>query len=579
MNDCRSLYELWSTDEFFNQQTRDELRAIAGDDQEIQERFYRSLEFGTAGLRGILGAGTNRMNIYTIAQATEGFARYIVSLGEEAKQRGIVISYDSRHFSPEFAEISALVFATHGIKVRLFESLRPVPIHSFAVRHYNCAGGVMITASHNPKQYNGFKAYGEDGSQMSPEAADVVMKEMHSITDIRTLSWIDKDQALANNTLEYIGKELDDAYIEMLKGLSINSDLIPGQADMKIVYTPLHGAGNIPVRRILKELGFNNVMVVKEQELPDPDFSTVENPNPEFREALELAIQLATKEEADLVIANDPDADRTGLAVRRADGTYQVLSGNQIGLLLMEYILSAKKRRGVLPERSFVATTIVSTKLTKRVAQAYGVELFEVLTGFKFIGELIKDYDEFGDKHFQFGFEESFGYLAGTDVRDKDAVVASMLLAEMAATARTEGKTISDYLDNLYQKYGFGFEKTISITMEGIAGLNKIKEALADLRENKGPRLGELKVNALRDYQTHERVDFVSDTTEILDLPDSNVLLYELDDLDWVCVRPSGTEPKIKVYSGAYGPDAEETKARLDKISDAAEAVIRAKLK
>ncbi|MGI6546060.1 MAG: phospho-sugar mutase [Fastidiosipilaceae bacterium] len=579
MNDYQSLYELWSTDEFFNQQTRDELRAIAGDDQEIQERFYQSLEFGTAGLRGIIGAGTNRMNIYTVAQATEGFARYIVSLGEEAKQRGIVISYDSRHFSPEFAEISALVFATHGIKVRLFDSLRPVPILSFAVRYYNCAGGVMITASHNPKQYNGFKAYGEDGSQMSPEAADVVMKEMHSITDIRTLSWIDKDQALADKTLEYIGKELDDAYIAMLKGLSINSDLIPGQADMKIVYTPLHGAGNIPVRRILKELGFNNVMVVKEQELPDPDFSTVENPNPEFREALELAIQLATKEEADLVIANDPDADRTGLAVRRADGTYQVLSGNQIGLLLMEYILSAKKQRGVLPEQSFVATTIVSTKLTKRVAQAYDVELFEVLTGFKFIGELIKDYDEFGDKHFQFGFEESFGYLAGTDVRDKDAVVASMLLAEMAATARTEGKTISDYLDDLYQKYGFGFEKTISITMEGIAGLNKIKEALADLRENKGARLGELKVNALRDYQTHERVDFVSNTTEILDLPASNVLLYELDDLDWVCVRPSGTEPKIKVYSGAYGPDAEETKARLDEISDAAEAVIRAKLK
>lgn len=377
MNDYQSLYELWSTDEFFNQQTRDELRAIAGDDQEIQERFYQSLEFGTAGLRGIIGAGTNRMNIYTVAQATEGFARYIVSLGEEAKQRGIVISYDSRHFSPEFAEISALVFATHGIKVRLFDSLRPVPILSFAVRYYNCAGGVMITASHNPKQYNGFKAYGEDGSQMSPEAADVVMKEMHSITDIRTLSWIDKDQALADKTLEYIGKELDDAYIAMLKGLSINSDLIPGQADMKIVYTPLHGAGNIPVRRILKELGFNNVMVVKEQELPDPDFSTVENPNPEFREALELAIQLATKEEADLVIANDPDADRTGLAVRRADGTYQVLSGNQIGLLLMEYILSAKKQRGVLPEQSFVATTIVSTKLTKRVAQAYDVELLK----------------------------------------------------------------------------------------------------------------------------------------------------------------------------------------------------------
>ena len=404
------------------------------------------------------------------------------------------------------------------------------------------------------------------------------MKSMQSITDIRTLSWMTKEEALAAGTLEYIGPELDDAYIEMLKGLSINSDLIAGQADMKIVYTPLHGAGNKPVRRILKELGFKNVLVVKEQEEPDPEFPTVVNPNPEFREALELAIQLATKEEADLVIANDPDADRTGLAVRRADGSYQVLIGNQIGLLLMEYILSAKSRRGVLPEKSFVATTIVSTKLTKRVAEAYGAHLFEVLTGFKFIGELIKDYDEFGDMHFQFGFEESFGYLAGTDVRDKDAVVASMLLAEMAATARTEGKTISDYLDDLYEKYGFGFEKTISITMEGITGLSKIAAVLSDLRDNKTASFGDLTVTAIRDYQTHERLDLVNNQTEVLDLPPSNVLLYELDDLDWVCVRPSGTEPKIKVYCGAYGKDADETKARMEAISDSAEAYIRGKL-
>lgn len=577
MKDIQALYQLWSTDPFFNEETRAELAAIK-DEGEINERFYKSLEFGTAGLRGIIGAGTNRMNIYTVAQASEGYARYIESLGEEAKQRGMVISYDSRLFSPEFAEITALVFATHGIHVRLFDELQPVPILSFAVRYYNCAGGVMITASHNPKEYNGYKAYGEDGSQLSPEAADVVTKEIKSVSDLRTLSWITKEEALASGKLEYIGKELVDAYMEMLKKLSINGDKVKEQADMKIVYTPLHGAGNKPVRRILSELGFNNVMVVKEQELPDPEFSTVKNPNPEYREALELAINLATAEEADLVIGTDPDADRTGLAVRRKDGSYQVLSGNQIGLLLMEYILSAKERRGVLPEKSFVATTIVSTKLTKRVAEAYNAKLYEVLTGFKFIGELIKNHDEFGDEHFQFGFEESFGYLSGTDVRDKDAVVASMLLAEMAATARTEGKTISDYLDDLYAKYGFGFEKTVSITMEGIAGLNKIASALSDLRDNKTPNFGELEVKAIRDYKTQERLDFATGNVEVLDLPPSNVLLYELEDLDWVCVRPSGTEPKIKVYAGAYGPDAEETKARLEKISTVAETFIRTKL-
>ncbi|NLL64259.1 MAG: phospho-sugar mutase [Clostridiaceae bacterium] len=569
---------MWQTDPFFDEETRKELTAIKDDPAEIEERFYQNLEFGTAGLRGILGAGTNRMNIYTVAWAAEGFASYVDELGDEAKERGIAISYDSRHYSPEFAEVAACIFAKHKIKVHLYPELRPVPMLSFAVRYFNCVGGIMITASHNPKEYNGFKAYGEDGSQLAPEAADIVMAKMNEIDDITTLSWPTIDEALESGYVEYISSEVDDAYINMLKDLSINGDKVKAQSDMKIIYTPLHGAGNKPVRRILKELGFTNVIVVPEQAEPDPDFSTVKNPNPEYREALELAIQLADKEKADLVIANDPDADRTGLAVRRNDGSYQVLTGNQIGLLLMEYILSAKSQRGELPDQSFVATTIVSTKLTKKVAAAYDVDLYEVLTGFKFIGELIKNLDEFGDQHFQFGFEESFGYLSGTDVRDKDAVVASMLLAEMAATARDEGLTISDYLDRLYEKYGYGFENTISISMEGITGLTKIQNALTTLREDKSPTFGDVNVKAIRDYKEQNRMDFETGEETKLDLPESNVLLYEVDGLDWFCVRPSGTEPKIKVYTGTYGDDREETRERLDQLTKAVENKINALL-
>lgn len=575
MNDFKALYELWRTDAFFDAETRSELNRIQDDAAEIEERFYKNLEFGTAGLRGVIGAGTNRMNVYTVAMATEGFSNYIESLGETAKTRGVAISYDSRRFSTEFAETAACVFAAHGIRVRLFRELHPVPLLSYAVRYYNCIAGVMITASHNPKQYNGYKAYGEDGSQLPPEGADVVTREMEAISDVRRLSWPSMDEALDSGYVSYIGPELDDAYMAMLKTLSINADRIPGQADMKIVYTPLHGAGNKPVRRILSELGFRNVLVVPEQELPDPDFSTVVNPNPEFREALQLAIDLADREQADLVIANDPDADRTGLAVRRKDGSYQVLSGNQIGLLLTEYILSAKAARGTLPENSFVATTIVSTKLVGTVAAAYGVKLYEVLTGFKFIGELIKNLDEHGDQHFQFGFEESFGYLAGTDVRDKDAVVASMLLAEMAAAARSEGLTISDYLDRLYAKYGYGFEESVSITMGGISGLKKISDAMAALREGGAGRLGELGIRAVRDYQRRIRTDLTNGETEQLDLPPSNVLLYELDGLDWLCIRPSGTEPKIKVYTGVYGADEAATRARLQRLTEQAEDALR----
>lgn len=578
MSRSSELYQLWSTDPFFDEKTRSELLAISGDEADIEERFYTNLSFGTAGLRGILGAGTNRMNIYTVAMATEGFARYIDTLGDEAKQRGMVISYDCRNFSPEFSLIAALIFATHGIHVRLVDELRPTPMLSFAVRHYDCVGGVMVTASHNPAKYNGYKAYGEDGGQMPPEAADVVLREMNSITDPRTLSWITEEEALSKGLLEYVGPDLDDVYMAMLRKLTINEDKVKEQADMKIVYTPLHGTGNKPVRRILKEIGFNNVLVVPEQELPDGNFSTVVSPNPEERSALAMAIALAEKEAAELVIATDPDGDRTGLCIRKEDGSYQVMTGNQIGILLMNYILSAKQARGTLPEKSFVVTTIVSTKLPRKIAAHYGVELMECLTGFKWIAELIKLHDEQGDMNFQFGFEESFGYLAGTSVRDKDAVVASMLLAEMAATAKSEGKTLNDYCNELYARFGYGEENTYSLVREGKAGLEAIKNAMINLRANKLAGFKSVDVLAVSDVQEGTITDLKTGVVSPLDLPESDVLLYQLEGLDFFCVRPSGTEPKIKVYFGAYDADPEVCKAKLASFSQAIVAEVEALL-
>lgn len=572
MSASSELFKLWSTDPYFDKKTQSELLRIKDDAAEIEERFYRNLEFGTGGLRGILGAGTNRMNQYTIAHAAEGFARLIVRQGEEAMRKGIVISYDCRHFSPEFAEITALVFATNGIKVYLYDELRPTPMLSFGVRYLKAAGGVMITASHNPSQYNGFKAYGSDGGQMPPEEADIVLAEINAIKDIRTVTWISREEADHKGLITIVGEEIDEAYSAMLKKLAINLDQVREQSDMKIVFTPLHGTGNKPVRRILKEIGFENVLVVPEQEFPDGDFPTVASPNPEERPALQMAIDLAATEGADLVIATDPDGDRTGVAVRLKDSSYQVLSGNQIGLLLMEYILSAKSARGILPDDSFAVTTVVSTKLSRRVAKSYGIRLFETLTGFKFIGEIIKDYDEDGDMHFQFGFEESFGYLSGTDVRDKDAVVAAMLLGEMAATARSEGLTIADYLDDIYAKYGYAAEKTVSISRSGKEGADQISNAMAWLRANKHNGLGTLPVEIVKDYQTREWLNLVENTSGELDLVSSNVLLYELPGLDWVCVRPSGTEPKIKIYFGVY--DKEEGEAEV-LIQERCESVVR----
>ena len=589
------LYKLWSEDPYFDEETRAELLAIKDDKKEIEERFYRDLEFGTAGLRGVLGAGINRMNMYVVAKASTGLGKFIVSEGEDAMKRGVVISYDSRHFSPEFAEITARTLTSMGIRVFLSDELRPVPMLSYSVRWHKAFAGVMITASHNPSKYNGYKVYGEDGGQVPPEAASKILSFIEDIEDIRTIKPDTLEEAKAKGLLTYWGEEVDEAYTDMLDKLVIDRQAILNQKDMSIVYTPLHGSGNKPVRRILKKIGLENVHIVKEQELPDGNFPTVEVPNPENPAALTMAIDLAKKVDADLVIGTDPDSDRIGIAVRtNVDGkdTYVPFSGNQVGLMLLDYILDSKKSAGTLPEGSFAVTTIVSSKLAGAICKYYGVELQEVLTGFKFIGERIKLDDEFGSKHFQFGFEESYGYLAGLDVRDKDAVVGAMLIAGMYAQSRERGQSLVDRLENIYQRFGYGFEETVSITLEGKEGIEKIAGAMKSLRadllscKNKSEAqalLGGAPVVAVRDYQASKRYVFTDDgiTEEKIDLPVSNVLLYELGGdkgLDWACARPSGTEPKLKIYFGIYANTKEDSRARLEDTKAKVSGAVKAKL-
>lgn len=571
-------YEEWKNDAFYDEATRQELANIKENDQEIKERFFQFLEVGTGGLRGILGAGTNRMNIYTVSHITEGLARFIEEEGEEAKKAGVCISYDSRHQSQIFAEQAALVLAYHGIRSYVYPSLHPTPMLSYAVRYYKAKAGIMVTASHNPAKYNGYKMYGEDGGQMPPESADKVIYHTRSIKDLRSLKWLNKEEAIKKGLFQYIGKEVDEAYYKMALELSISHEVVKEQKDLAIVYTPLHGAGSVPVCDLLSRLGFENIAVVEEQRLPDPDFSTVDYPNPEERSALELAIHLAKEKKADLVLATDPDADRLGAVIRLADGEYKVLSGNQIALLLMDYVLSAKKKKNSLPEKSFVCTTIVSTRLAHRIAEAYQVKLYEVLTGFKYIGEKIKKLDEFGDESYQFGFEESYGYLVGTAVRDKDAVTAAMLFAELAAVCASQGKNLHEKLEELYRKYGYASEKTISITLEGLEGMQKIQDALAHLRTRQYHLGKELPVLRLRDYQKSISLTLQEDETwkeETLCLPKSNVLLYDLPHQTWLAIRPSGTEPKIKVYIGSYAQDPEQAEKYRDQYLSAFETCVR----
>lgn len=570
----RDLYQLWTSNDYFDEKTRLELEAIKNNDKEIEDRFYKELEFGTGGMRGIIGAGTNRINKYTVRKAAQGFANYINKQGDGKKS--VAIAYDSRRCSDEFALETALVMAGNGIKAYLFDELKPTPELSFAVRYLNCDGGVVITASHNPKEYNGFKAYGNDGCQLPPKESDAVIEEVNAITDITTIVPMEYDEALAKDLLSIIGKEVEDAYIEALKNTQVNPELtLKYGKDTKIIFTPLHGTGNKPVRRILKEIGFDNVLVVKEQELPDPNFSTVTYPNPEDKAAFEIAINLAQKEDVDLIIGTDPDADRMGVVVRDSNGEYITLTGNQSGCLMLDYILSQKKERGELPNNAFVVKTIVSSELARKIAEYYDVELIDVLTGFKFIGEKIRLLDDTGKKSFIFGFEESYGYLSGTYARDKDAVAATMLIAEVYAWYKSRGMNLYEGLIELFEKYGYVKEGIESFTLKGKEGLEKIASAMDTLRNNSPESFGEYNVKSFLDYEKSICKVLSTGHTEAIDMPKSNVLYYRMSSGYWFCIRPSGTEPKIKIYFGISSDSLENADRELELFKNAIMNVIR----
>ena len=562
--DYREIYEQWLANPYFDEATKEELKGISEDENEIKERFYMDLEFGTAGLRGIIGAGTNRMNIYVVRRATQGLANYIAKVDKKAQ--GVAIAYDSRHMSPEFAEEAALCLAANGIKAYIFESLRPTPELSFAVRHLGCVAGINVTASHNPPEYNGYKVYWEDGAQITPPHDSGIMGEVKSISDWNTVKTMDKAEAEKAGLFQVIGKEVDDAYMAGLKKQVIHMDAIEKEGkNLKIVYTPLHGTGNIPARRILKELGFENVYVVKEQELPDGDFPTVSYPNPEAAEAFELGLKLAKEVDADLVLATDPDADRLGVRVKDKNGEYHDLTGNMSGCLLANYELSQRKAvNGSLPEDGALIKTIVTTNLADAIAKGYGVNLIEVLTGFKFIGQQILGFENSGKGSYLFGFEESYGCLIGTYARDKDAIVATMALCEAAAYYKTQGKTLWDAMIEMYEQFGYYKDAIQSVTMKGIEGLQKIQEIMNSLRQNPPAEFAGHKVTAVRDYKADTITDVATGAVKPTGLPNSNVLYYELTDDAWVCVRPSGTEPKVKFYYGVKGTSLADADEKSD---------------
>ena len=562
--DYREIYEQWLANPYFDEATKEELKGISEDENEIKERFYMDLEFGTAGLRGIIGAGTNRMNIYVVRRATQGLANYIAKVDKKAQ--GVAIAYDSRHMSPEFAEEAALCLAANGIKAYIFESLRPTPELSFAVRHLGCVAGINVTASHNPPEYNGYKVYWEDGAQITPPHDSGIMGEVKSISDWNTVKTMDKAEAEKADLFQVIGKEVDDAYMAELKKQVIHMDAIEKEGkNLKIVYTPLHGTGNIPARRILKELGFENVYVVKEQELPDGDFPTVSYPNPEAAEAFELGLKLAKEVDADLVLATDPDADRLGVRVKDKNGEYHDLTGNMSGCLLANYELSQRKAvNGSLPEDGALIKTIVTTNLADAIAKGYGVNLIEVLTGFKFIGQQILGFENSGKGSYLFGFEESYGCLIGTYARDKDAIVATMALCEAAAYYKTQDKTLWDAMIEMYEQFGYYKDAIQSVTMKGIEGLQKIQEIMNSLRQNPPAEFAGHKVTAVRDYKADTITDVTTGAVKPTGLPNSNVLYYELTDDAWVCVRPSGTEPKVKFYYGVKGTSLADADEKSD---------------
>lgn len=569
-------YKFWLENDYFDQKTKEELKGIEGNNAEIEDRFYKDLEFGTGGLRGVIGAGTNRMNIYTVRKATQGLANYIKKQGGEKK--GVAIAYDSRFMSPEFADVAALCLAANGIKAYVFDELRPTPELSFALRTLGCISGIVVTASHNPPEYNGYKVYWEDGAQVTAPKDKEIINEVKAVTDYADVCTMDKEAAVSAGLYQVIGSEIDDAYMVELKKQIIHPEVIQEMADdIKIVYTPFHGTGNKPVRRVLSELGFKHVYVVPEQELPDPEFTTLDYPNPEDPKAFTLALKLAKEKHADIVMATDPDADRLGIyALDTGSGEYVPFTGNMSGMLIAEYILRERAATGTMPANPAMVKTIVTTNMADPIAADYKVKLIEVLTGFKYIGEQIKLFEETGSNNYVFGLEESYGCLAGTHARDKDAVVAVMCLCEVAAWCKKHGQTLWDKMVELYEKYGYFKEDLYTITLKGIDGSKQIGEMMDKLRKNPPAEFGDLKVINVRDYATGVTKELATGKESPTGLPESNVLYFDLTNDSWCCARPSGTEPKIKFYMGVKGTSLEDAKARNEKLTEELKAVIEA---
>ena len=567
MNNYFEKYNEWLNDDCFDDETKKELNSIRDNEEEIKDRFYKELEFGTAGLRGVIGAGTNRMNKYTVGRATQGVANFINKM--KIENPSVVISYDSRHMSKEFSEIAALVLNANGIKVNLFDNLRPVPELSFSVRYLHATAGIMITASHNPPEYNGYKVYWSDGAQIVPPIDKGIIDEVLSIKDFSLIKTLNKNEAIEAGLLNYVGEEIDDAFINALKSSCLNPEIIKKEAkNVKIVYTPLHGAGNLPVQRILKELGFENVYVVPEQEKPDGDFPTVSYPNPEDPKAFELALKLAKEVDADVVLATDPDADRLGVFSKMNNGEYVSYTGNMSALLICEYELSQKKEKGILPNNGAIITTVVSSELTKAIAENYGAKVFETLTGFKWIGEKIRKFEEENSYKYLFGFEESYGCLIAPHARDKDGISAVMALCEATAFYKNKGWSLWEQMIKIYEKYGYYREGQVSIVLKGADGAEEIKNKMAKMRSNPPTELAGLNVLEVRDYQEHVIKKADGEVSET-DLPTSNVLYYELSNNSWCCVRPSGTEPKIKFYMGVKGSTMQDAENQLAVLSEA----------
>lgn len=570
----REKYNEWINSDIINEEIKNELRNIK-DEKEIEDRFYKDLDFGTGGLRGIIGAGNNRMNVYTVSKATQGFANY---LNESFENPSVAVAYDSRNMSKEFATAAALTLCANGVKVFLYESLRPTPVLSFAVRHLNCKGGIVVTASHNPKQYNGYKVYDEFGGQVTDEKANKIISLVNDVKDFSMIKNMSEEEALNKGLLVYIGEDVDKAYIDEVKNLTIRKELVKEKAkDLKIIYTPIHGSGNIPVRRVLSELGYSNVKVIKEQEEPNGNFPTAPYPNPEMPQVFELALEMAKQESPDIIFGTDPDCDRIGVVVKESNGEFKVLTGNQTGLLLTHYVLSALKETNSLPENGVVIKTIVTTEGARKIAEDFGIELMDVLTGFKYIGEKIREFRESGDKKYLFGFEESYGYLAGEFVRDKDAVIASMLIAEMTLYYKEQGMSLYEALIKLYEKYGFYKETLISIELEGKEGQEKIASCIDALRNSSIESVDGVKVSTKLDYKLS--LEESNGVKSEIKLPKSNVLKYILEDGSSFVVRPSGTEPKMKIYLAVKGSSLENAESEIERFKSKVMKIINEKLK